>query len=241
MPSAMAVRTRGRQMAILLPVMWLGLTLAGCGDTPPAPRSLKEEASSFRLVVDAPESRLTLAGADSTGGTTEQESSFAPAGERASIFRAAEVASDRVALTENLLSELKARQTGDQSIVIDLPSDILFDFDKATLRSDAEQSLRKAADLLASYPTAPVNVNGHTDGKGTDAYNDPLSLRRAQAVTSWLKDHGGRGATVAGLGKRRPVADNANADGSDNPDGRQRNRRVEIIIQPAAAGSATHE
>lgn len=224
-----------------LSMVCLGLTLAGCGDTRPAPRSLKDEASSFRLVVDAPESRMTLAGADSTGGATGPESSFAPAGEHASIFRVAEVAPDRVALTENLLSELKARQAGDQSIVIDLPADILFDFDKATLRPDAEQSLRKAADLLGSYPAAPVKVNGHTDGKGTDAYNDPLSLRRAQAVATWLKDHSGRGAAVAGLGKRRPVADNANADGSDNPDGRQRNRRVEIIIQPAAAGVAAKE
>ncbi|KQO08971.1 hypothetical protein ASF09_04515 [Sphingomonas sp. Leaf242] len=125
--------------------------------------------------------------------------------------------------------------------MIDLPADILFDFDKAILRADAEQSLRKAAELLGSYPTAPVKVNGHTDGKGSDAYNDPLSLRRAQAVATWLKKNSGRGSTVAGLGKRRPVADNANADGSDNPDGRQRNRRVEIVIQPAAPKAATQE
>jgi outer membrane protein OmpA-like peptidoglycan-associated protein len=241
MPSAMAGRTGSRRMAMLLPVTCLGLTLAGCGDTRPAPRSLKDEASTFRLVVDAPESRMTLAGADSTGGTDGPESSFAPAGERASVFRAAEVAPDRVALTENLLSELNARQADDQSIVIDLPADILFDFDKATLRPDAEPSLRKAAELLGSYPAAPVKVNGHTDGKGTDAYNDPLSLRRAQAVATWLKDHGGRGATVAGLGKRRPVADNAKADGSDDPDGRQRNRRVEIVIEPGAAAAAKQE
>ncbi|KQU53066.1 hypothetical protein ASG67_09490 [Sphingomonas sp. Leaf339] len=216
------------------------LMLAGCGDSRPAPRSLKDEASSFHVVVDAPESRLTLVGADSAGGTTGPESSFAPAGEPASVFRAAEVAPDRLALTESLLSELKARQGGDRSIVIDLPADILFDFDKASLRPDAEQSLRKAAELLGSYPTAPVKVNGHTDGKGTDAYNDPLSLRRAQAVAAWLKRNGDRDATVAGLGKRQPVADNVKSDGSDDPDGRQRNRRVEIVIQPAAGG-ATEE
>ncbi|MBJ6122707.1 OmpA family protein [Sphingomonas sp. BT553] len=212
------------------------LTLAGC-DSRPAPRSLKDETSSFRLVVDAPESRLTLIGTDSAGGAAGPESSFAPAEERASVFRAAEVAPDRLALTENLLSELHARQAGDRSIVIDLPADILFDFDKASLRPDAEQSLRKAAELLGSYPAAPVKVNGHTDGKGTDAYNDPLSLRRAQAVAAWLKRNGGRDATVAGLGKRQPVAGNAKPDGSDDPDGRQRNRRVEIVIQPAAAGA----
>lgn len=227
-------------MGVFLSVACFGLMLAGC-NTRPAPRSLKDEASSFRLVVDAPESRITLAGAASTGSTAGPESSFAAADDRASIFRVAEVAPDRISLTENLLSELKAHQVEDQSIVIDLPADILFDFDKATLRPDAEQSLRKAAELLGSYPTAPVKVNGHTDGKGTDAYNDPLSLRRAQAVATWLKRNGGRDATVAGLGKRRPVADNANADGSDNPDARQRNRRVEIVIQPAAVGVATQE
>lgn len=229
-----------RRIVFPLSIACFGLTLAGC-DSRPAARSLKDEASSFRLVVDAPESRMTLVGADSTGGAAGPESSFAPAEDHASIFRAAEVAPDRIALTQTLLSDLKARQTGDQSIVIDLPADILFDFDKATLRADAQPSLDKAATLLGSYPTAPVQVNGHTDGKGSDAYNDPLSLRRAQAVATWLKGHGGRDATVAGLGKRRPVADNMNADGSDNPDGRQRNRRVEIVIQPAAALGVTQE
>ncbi|RMB54789.1 OmpA family protein [Sphingomonas sp. PP-CE-3A-406] len=229
-----------RWIAVSLSVACFGLTLAGC-NTRPAPRSLKDEASSFRVVVDAPESHMTLAGTDSAGGTAGPESSFAAANERSSVFRTTEVAPDRIALTENLLSELNARQAADQSIVIDLPADILFDFDKAILRADAEQSLRKAAELLGSYPTAPVKVNGHTDGKGSDAYNDPLSLRRAQAVATWLKKNSGRGSTVAGLGKRRPVADNANADGSDNPDGRQRNRRVEIVIQPAAPKAATQE
>lgn len=209
--------------------------IAGCSDRP-APRSLKDEPSSFRLAVNAPDSRLIVVGASSSSGTSIAESSFGEVREQSSVFRAAEVAPDRLAMTTNLLSELKARQQSDHSIVIDLPADILFDFDKADLRADAERSLRKAADLLQSYPAAPVLINGHTDAKGTDAYNDPLSLRRAQAVATWLKANGERNATVAGLGERRPVAPNTKPDGSDDPDGRQRNRRVEIVIKPVVDG-----
>lgn len=211
------------------------LLLAACNDRPAA-RSLKDEASSFRLVVDAPVSGLSVAGSASAARPAVTESSFGVAGGQPSMFRAAEVAADRVALTTSLLSDLKARQQSDKSIVIDLPADILFDFDKANLRADADPSLRKAADLLQSYPDAPILINGHTDAKGSEAYNDPLSLRRAQAVATWLKGNGGRSATVAGLGERRPVGPNTRADGSDDPDGRQRNRRVEIVIQPIAAG-----
>lgn len=221
-------------MAAVSPVLCTVLLVAGCSDRP-APRSLKDEPSSFRLAVDAPDSRLVIAATGSAARSAVAESSFRPAGEPASVFRAAEVAPDRVELTTSLLSDLKARQQSDQSIVIDLPADILFDFDKADLRADAEQSLRKAADLLLSYPDAPVRINGHTDGKGSDSYNDSLSLRRAQAVATWLTANGGRDAAVAGLGKRHPVAANAGPDGSDDPEGRQQNRRVEIVIQPAAA------
>jgi outer membrane protein OmpA-like peptidoglycan-associated protein len=230
------MRFHGRPIAASAALL-LALALAGC-DRTPAPRSLKEEPSSFRLAVNAPESRMTIAGANSAAGSAGLESSFGPAQEKASVFRAAEVAPDRVALTTSLLSDLKARQTSDQSIVIDLPADILFDFDKASLRPDAEASLRKAADLLESYPKAAVQVNGHTDAKGTDAYNDPLSLRREEAVADWLKRNGGRATKVAGEGKRHPVAPNTKPDGSDDAEGRQRNRRVEIIIRPVNAGAA---
>ncbi|TRW15361.1 OmpA family protein [Glacieibacterium frigidum] len=230
-----AVATRP---AIALLAACLGLALAGC-DGRVSQRSLKDEPSSFRLVVDAPESKLVIAGATDSGGTAGPESSFGEAAAPSSVMRSAEVAPERLALTTNLLSDLKARQTDDQSIVVDLPADVLFDFDKASLRTDAEASLRKVADLLESYPTAPVKVNGHTDAKGSDDYNDRLSLDRANTVAAWLKRRGDRAISIAGLGERQPVAENATAGGGDNPDGRQRNRRVEIVIQPVVARGLT--
>ncbi|MEP7006750.1 MAG: OmpA family protein [Sphingomonas bacterium] len=210
------------------------ITLAGC-DSRPAPRSLKDETSIFRVKVDAPESRFAPAGGGEGLAAGGPESSFGEPAAPGSTFRAAEVPPDKLEATEALISGLKARQTADQSIVVDLPADVLFDFDKAELRPDAQEPLSRATRLVESYPDAPLAVNGHTDGKGTDAYNDPLSQRRARAVADWLKAKTGRAAEAKGLGKRQPIAANVHPDGSDDPDGRQRNRRVEILIRPLPA------
>ena len=148
------------------------------------------------------------------------------------MLRQTEVPAERLELTRSLLSDLKARETPQQAISFDLPSDVLFDFDKAELRSEAASQLGKAAELIRSYPTAPLAVVGHTDAKGADAYNDLLSLRRAQAVASALRERTGRHGQILGKGKREPIAPNTASDGSDDPEGRQRNRRVQILLQP---------
>lgn len=211
-----------------------GLTLLTACDRPTAPRSLQNEQSSFRLKTDAPISELHLAQSPDSSGAGTGESSFAPPSGPASTFRAAEVAADRLAATTALISELHATQAADRSIVVELPSDVLFDFDKATLRPDGEASLVKTADLIASYPDAPLAVQGHSDGKGSQAYNLPLSERRARAVADWLKERTGRTPEAKGYGELKPIEANTRADGSDNPEGRQRNRRVEIFIRPLA-------
>ncbi len=136
--------------------------------------------------------------------------------------------------TRALLSELGARRT-DGDIVVDLPADVLFDFDKATIRPDAEPALRKASELLRGYPAATVMIGGHTDAKGDDAYNDALSLRRAKAVAERLSQGSSVRLEAKGFGEREPVAANQRPDGSDDPQGRQKNRRVEIRITPRAA------
>ena len=146
------------------------------------------------------------------------------------MLREAEVPPARLEQTRALLVELQAQPTPEQAISIDLPADVLFDFDKAELRADAARSLDKAAELLKSYPQAPIDVVGHTDGKGGDAYNDALSQRRAAAVAAALQSRTGRPIATRGMGKRQPVAPNTTPDGRDDPDGRQRNRRVQIVI-----------
>jgi outer membrane protein OmpA-like peptidoglycan-associated protein len=133
---------------------------------------------------------------------------------------------------DGVLKDLRAKVT-DREIRIELSADVLFDFDKYDLRPEASVSLGKVAEVLRASPDAPVSIEGHTDGKGTDAYNQPLSERRAQAVKAWLVEHGGApGAkiTTKGWGKTRPVAPNTRPDGSDDPEGRKKNRRVEITV-----------
>lgn len=119
-------------------------------------------------------------------------------------------------------------------IRIELSGDVLFDFDRADIRSEAEPVLTGVADVLRQHPDAAVTIAGYTDAKGSDSYNLSLSERRAASVKDWLVTNGGlNGAnlTTQGLGEANPVAPNANPDGSDNPEGRQRNRRVEIAVQ----------
>lgn len=131
-----------------------------------------------------------------------------------------------------VLKDLGAKIT-DRQIRIDLAADVLFDFDKYTLRPAANESLRKVAQVVSGYPSAPLLVEGHTDGKGTHAYNMALSDNRAAAVKKWLVENGGINAariTTKGWGETKPVAPNSKPDGSDDPDGRQKNRRVELTL-----------
>lgn len=116
-----------------------------------------------------------------------------------------------------------------------LSGDVLFAFDRATIRPDAQGVLGKLAEEVRTrFPGAPVRVEGHTDAKGGEDYNQRLSLRRAEAVKAWLVAEGGLEAgriTTRGFGESRPLAPNATPDGRDDPVGRQKNRRVEIVVE----------
>lgn len=134
---------------------------------------------------------------------------------------------------EGALKDLGAKVT-DTEIRIDLAADVLFDFDKAEIKKDAEPSLKKVATVLSANPGAKVAIEGHTDGKGADAYNQMLSEQRAAAVKRWLvtnAQQAGANITTRGWGKSKPIAHNARPDGLDDPEGRAKNRRVEIIVR----------
>jgi outer membrane protein OmpA-like peptidoglycan-associated protein len=107
-------------------------------------------------------------------------------------------------------------------------SDVLFDFNQAPLKPGAREKLRKLAGILLAYPgTYHMEVEGHTDAIGSQDYNQKLSEDRAQSVSSYLLKDGiasDRVLAVRGFGKMRPVTTN------DTPEGRQMNRRVEIVI-----------
>lgn len=131
-------------------------------------------------------------------------------------------------------SSLSAQQS-DFNIEINLSADVLFDFDKAELKPEADAELKKAADVIAQKGKGVILITGHTDGKGSDAYNLRLSLARAEAVKSWFIAQGlQRNYQTEGKGAANPVAPNTHADGSDNPEGRAKNRRVEIVVNKTA-------
>jgi outer membrane protein OmpA-like peptidoglycan-associated protein len=105
-------------------------------------------------------------------------------------------------------------------------ADILFDFNKATLKRDVEFSLVKIATILGQFPEMNIQVEGHTDNVGTPEYNLDLSLRRATAVRDFMVEQGvaAERMSVEGFGLTRPVADNTTEEG------RQKNRRVDLVI-----------
>lgn len=115
--------------------------------------------------------------------------------------------------------------------LITLNDRVLFDFDKSDIRPDAAQLLDTLAEALAQVKAEGMEVRGHTDSKGDDAYNQQLSERRAASVLAALRSRGAAQQVEAkGYGEREPVAPNA-LQGQDNPSGRQLNRRVEIFVR----------
>ncbi|MBV8770738.1 MAG: OmpA family protein [Deltaproteobacteria bacterium] len=115
---------------------------------------------------------------------------------------------------------------------ISVGADALFDFNQSDLRSDAAETLEKLGPMIRSFRAHPIEIDGHTDSIGSLAYNQQLSDARAETVKRWLaqRDFLPASTPIRGYGKTRPIAPNRNPDGSDNPAGRQKNRRVEIVI-----------
>ena len=130
------------------------------------------------------------------------------------------------------IEAVKAVATGCENRLSVL-ADALFDFDKHNLRPDAEATLEAALPEIAKAAGKPARVEGHTDGKGSDAYNMKLSEARGRTVRDWLGIHGAipPSTPIRAFGKRVPIAPNTTADGRDDPEGRQKNRRVEIVFE----------
>jgi outer membrane protein OmpA-like peptidoglycan-associated protein len=135
-----------------------------------------------------------------------------------------------------LEAALHATKT-DRGLRIVLPADGLFGRARDTLDSAADPRLSQLAELIAATRPREVRVAGHTDSSGSDEDAQTLSEERAHAVAAWLEAHMANDRpnyrprfVEQGYGRTRPVAPNHTADGSDSPEGRERNRRVEIIL-----------
>ena len=142
-----------------------------------------------------------------------------------------EIARNRTLLEELKRQKLDARET-ERGVVVNLP-DVLFEFNSARLTPGARDKVAHIARVVNERAKdRTVSVEGHADAIGSEAYNLALSQHRAEAVGQELRYEGVReaGLTTKGYGKKYPVAPNTNADGSDNPTGRAKNRRVEVVI-----------
>ncbi|WP_188056245.1 MULTISPECIES: OmpA family protein [unclassified Sphingosinithalassobacter] len=116
---------------------------------------------------------------------------------------------------------------GDE-LILNMPSGITFGYDSATVQPQFRPTLDQVADVLSQYEQTYVDVYGHTDSTGSDAYNQTLSERRARSVADYLTSNGVNSARIAtrGFGETQPIASN------DTEEGRAENRRVEIKIVP---------
>jgi outer membrane protein OmpA-like peptidoglycan-associated protein len=137
----------------------------------------------------------------------------------------------RARLVAQLNQVLQTRDTA-RGLIVSMP-DVLFDFNKYTLKPEAREKLAKISGIVLAYPDLKLDVEGHTDSIGTDDYNQKLSEERASTVRGYLVSQGLKPDNISsvGLGKANPVADNATSQG------RQRNRRVEMIVSGDVIGT----
>jgi outer membrane protein OmpA-like peptidoglycan-associated protein len=140
----------------------------------------------------------------------------------------AAAAQQQLANAQQQLADLQAKKT-DRGVVVTL-GDVLFDTGQATLKPGANLALTRLATYLSNNPQTKIIIEGHTDSRGSDQYNEALSERRAHAVATELESRGISADQIQtlGRGKAYPVASN------DTPEGRQQNRRVEVVFSDAS-------
>ena len=136
---------------------------------------------------------------------------------------------DAIVLNNPTICLFDAPKTDDGTVTVD---NIYYDFNKATLREESFPVLDQLVSMMNENKNMRLEIGAHTDSKGTDAYNVKLSDSRAKSVVDYLISKGISTDRLVskGYGESKPIAENTNADGSDNPDGRQKNRRTEFKI-----------
>lgn len=126
---------------------------------------------------------------------------------------------------EKTVPDAKVERVG-EGIVVEFSSNVLFGFDSSNLSSDAKTNLDKLVIVLNTYPDTDIEIQGHTDSKGSETYNQNLSQKRAGAVSTYLYNKGIANSRIRtkGFGENMPKYDN------DTDNGRSQNRRVEFLI-----------
>jgi outer membrane protein OmpA-like peptidoglycan-associated protein len=193
------------------------------------------EADSDRNRAAAASSERQTLDARNAQASAEADSDRNRAAAASSDLRAQDAVRDREELRAKLLQQfnliLETRDTA-RGLVVNM-SDVLFDSGQYSLRPMAREKLAKISGIVLAYPTLMLAVEGNTDSVGTEQFNQTLSEKRAESVRTYLTRQGvpEGSTTAAGFGKSRPIASN------DTSDGRQQNRRVELIVSGEVIGT----
>jgi len=180
----------------------------------------QQAAARVKADADAAEAEARAAKAREAQQAAEQSAQLAS--------QQAEQVRER--LRQQLNAVLQTTETA-RGLIVNM-SDVLFDFNKYTLKSEAREKLAKVSGILLAYPNLKLQVEGYTDNIGSDEYNQKLSEERADSVREYLVSQSVTDANVSakGLGKNDPIADNS------TDKGRAQNRRVELVVSGAAIG-----
>jgi outer membrane protein OmpA-like peptidoglycan-associated protein len=185
----------------------------------------EQTAQQAQLVAEQQAQQRAQAQAAATAAQAQAES--AREAEQQASQQAAQA---RERLREQLNQVLQTTESA-RGLIVNM-SDVLFDFNKYTLKPEAREKLAKVSGILLAYPNLKLQVEGYTDNIGSDEYNLKLSEERADGVRNYLvaQSVADTNVTARGLGKRDPVADNS------TDQGRAKNRRVELVVSGAAIG-----
>ncbi len=139
---------------------------------------------------------------------------------------------ERQLAAEQANNEISITRIDDETLKLNVSSEISFDHNSASIKSGFRNSLSKVADVISEYDKTAVHVIGHTDSTGSESYNQQLSEQRASSVARHLSGNGvvRTRMRMSGRGENRPIADNATSTG------RSQNRRVEIYLKPIVEG-----
>ena len=181
------------------------------------------EAERRRTEAEAQAETLRQQIAQERSRALETEAELARA--RDELSRRDAASADRITRMQEELAKLAQTRTTERGFIVTLPG-LFFDSGKSVLKPGARNTLTKIAEQLRINDHLTIAIEGHTDSVGSDALNQSLSEKRAEAVRAYLANRGipANRMTVTGMGEKSPVATN------DTPAGRQQNRRVELVI-----------
>ena len=205
-------------------------------------QALQNEAANARQAADSESRQRVAAESARAAAESQQRTALAEAersrqaAEQSERFRQ-QAEAEKTELRSRLLNQLSSiLQTRDsvRGLIVNM-SDVLFDSGRYTLKPGAREKLAKISGIVLAYPGLNLQIEGHTDNVGGEDFNQQLSERRSGSVRDFLVQQGVSAASITarGLGKAQPVASN------ESPEGRQQNRRVELVVTGEAIGTAT--